>query len=209
MISATFLDAAAAIAPLFREPALSRQWDQPSALAEFRISGLAGHTARAVFNVERYLADPPPPGVAPIDAVTYFGRAASDPDLASPNNRRIRERGAEDAGTGPQDLSQRYDAARERLSQRLRDEPEDRLVLMFGHSVLTLTESLKTRIVELVVHADDLSTSIGVPMPDVGAEAYELAVGTLVQIAARRHGSLALVRALSRRERAPGVISAF
>ena len=65
MVTAIFLDAAWAVAPLLRTRELATGWSRPSVLAEFRISGLAGHLARAVFNVERYL-DAPVPSDAPV-----------------------------------------------------------------------------------------------------------------------------------------------
>jgi hypothetical protein len=150
-----FLDAAAAAAPLLRVPALTQRWTQPSALAEFRISGLAGHFARAVLNVERYLGAPPPAEEPTLDAVSYF-RTAGGPDVGDPSaetHRIIRERGEQDASGGPERLADRYDAARASLATRLPDLAEDQPVLMFGRYVLSLRECLVTRLVELVVHA--------------------------------------------------------
>ncbi|GGR10006.1 hypothetical protein [Streptomyces aurantiogriseus] len=68
MISA-FLNTAEVASGLLRSPVLAERWERPSALAQFRVSGLAGHLARAVFNVERWLAEPPPAGGTSIDAV--------------------------------------------------------------------------------------------------------------------------------------------
>jgi hypothetical protein len=72
MVATIFVDAAAAVAPLLRSSDLVAGWSRPSALPEFGISGLAGHLARAVLNVERYLAAPVPPDAPKLGAVTYF-----------------------------------------------------------------------------------------------------------------------------------------
>jgi hypothetical protein len=202
-----FLDAAAAAAPLLRVPALTQRWTQPSALAEFRISGLAGHFARAVLNVERYLGAPPPAEEPTLDAVSYF-RTAGGPDVGDPSaetHRIIRERGEQDASGGPERLADRYDAARASLATRLPDLAEDQPVLMFGRYVLSLRECLVTRLVELVVHADDLAVSLGVPTPTFSDEADDLVITTLARISRRRHGSLPVLRTLARYERASPV----
>ncbi len=208
---ATFLATAAAVAPLFRTPELAARWHDPSALADFRTSGLAGHLARAVLNVERYLDAAVPTGIPSMDAVSYFvgvgGPTPGDRDLHA--NRVIRERGEQDAGTGADDLADRFDAARARLGDRLPPLAGDRPTLMFDRYVLPLDEVLRTRVVELVVHADDLAISLGLPTPAFADPAADLAVCTLAAIARRRHGTTALVRALARHERTAGSVSAF
>lgn len=211
MTASTFLLAADAVAPLLRTHDLAVRWGEPSVLADFRISGLAGHLARAVFNVERYLDEPDVPDATPMDAVTYFirvgGPEPGDRDAAA--NRVIRERGEQDAGTGADDLAIRFEAARERLGKRLPHLSGDRPTLMFGRYVLPLDEVLRTRVVELVVHADDLAVSLDVPTPSFPDAVADLAVGTLAAIARRRHGTEALIRTLARHERTVGSVSAF
>ena len=68
---------------------------------------------------------------------------------------------------------------------------------------MTVDEYLRTRVVELVVHADDLAASVGVapmaPRPETG----KIAIDALVDVARIRHGDLAVLRALARRERDP------
>jgi Mycothiol maleylpyruvate isomerase N-terminal domain. len=211
VVAELFLATAEALAPLLRAPELAAQWNQPSALAEFRTSGLAGHTARAVLNVERYLDAEVPAGAARLDAVEYF-LTANAPDVADPAaamNQSIRERGEQEAASGPQALADAYDAARARLAAQLPGLPGDQPVLMFGRYVLPLNECLLTRLVELVVHADDLAVTLRLPTPDFGDEVADLVIATLARIARRRHGTVPVVRALARRERAPSTIAAF
>jgi hypothetical protein len=62
---------------------------------------------------------------------------------------------------------------------------------------------------ELVVHGDDLAVSVGVPTPVFPPAATEITLDLLVRVAAWRHGPVALVRALARRERAPETVAAF
>lgn len=64
------------------------------------------------------------------------------------------------------------------------------------------------RMLELVVHADDLAISVGIRTPEFPAEVFAPVRDLLVRLAVRRHGQSAVISALTRRERTP-VISAF
>ena len=208
MISA-FLDTAEVASRLLRSPTLAERWERPSALAQFRVSGLAGHLARAVFNVERWLAELPQEGGTPIEAVAYFLAGADPaPELDDAVPRRIREVGEQEAAGGPAALAKEFDAARARLAAQLPNMPLDSPVGVFAH-VLPLDQCLLTRLVELVVHLDDLAVSLEAPTPSVPAEATEAVTACLTRIAVARHGFLPVMRTLARRERATDSIAAF
>jgi hypothetical protein len=66
---------------------------------------------------------------------------------------------------------------------------------------MLVAEYLRTRLVEFAVHVDDLAVSVGVPTPDLGSAADDEAIDVLVGIARIRHGDVAVLRALARRER--------
>jgi uncharacterized protein (TIGR03083 family) len=210
MVTNVYLRAASAVGALLRSPALPARWSGPSALAEFRVSGLAGHLARGLFTVESYLDAAVPPGAAVIDAVAYFGSVLDDTtDVSTAANQAVRTRGEQDAGDGPTDLADRYDAALARLADRLPGLSDDLPVLTAGRFVLPLRECLVTRLVELLVHADDLAVSLDVPAPAFPPEATDLVVSALACFAVRRHGGTAVLRTLARRERATGPVAAF
>jgi len=67
---------------------------------------------------------------------------------------------------------------------------------------------LLTRMLEIVVHTDDLAISAGVPTPEFPAEVFTPVCDLLVRLAVKRHGQSAVISALTRRERTQ-VISAF
>ncbi|MQA95879.1 MAG: hypothetical protein GEV11_14960 [Streptosporangiales bacterium] len=210
MIADLFLSSADVVGPLLRGRELAARWEEPSVLAEFRVRGLAGHLARAVFNVERYLDTDRPADAPRLDAVRYFLAAdAGETDLDGPTARAIRDRGEQAAGDGPADLAERFDAARARLAPRLAGLPADHEVVVLDRWLLPLDQALITRLVELAVHLDDLTVSLDVPTPELPDEAADLVLITLARIARARHGAIPLLRALSRRERAPQVIAAF
>lgn len=209
MIIDSYLDTARVAATLLRTPELVPAWHRPSALAEFRISGLAGHLGGAAgFLVARSL-DAEVPDEAPVDAAEYFATAyepSQSPD--TPAHVRIRELSEEAAGTGPADLADRVDATLARLAETLPTLPPDRLVFA-TRRVLRLDQWLVTRLIELAVHIDDLAVSLDLPTPAIPAEASDLVITTLVRIATAHHGPVTVLRALSRRERATGPINAF
>jgi hypothetical protein len=66
---------------------------------------------------------------------------------------------------------------------------------------MLLDDYLPTRLVETVVHADDLAVSTGAARVDFDPRAFDVVIDVLVGTARGRHGDLAVVRALTRRER--------
>jgi hypothetical protein len=62
---------------------------------------------------------------------------------------------------------------------------------------------------EMVVHADDLAASVDLPVPDFGAAVLDPVLALLTALSVRRHGQDAVVRTLTRPQRAPRSISAF
>jgi len=187
-----FLAAAAAAREVVALPGVALRWAEPSALAEMTVGALVAHLARAVTNVERCLAAPEPAGEE-LSAAAYF--APVGPDLAAAINVRVRATSAEEALVGHRAVLGQMDRT------RLEEEPEGRLVSVRDGEVLRLDEYLRTRIIEIAVHADDLCVSLGRETPALPG--IELAIQALVDTAALRHGELAVLRALARRERDP------
>ena len=74
---------------------------------------------------------------------------------------------------------------------------------------LPTNDFLVVRLMEIVVHADDLACSVDLPPPAFGPEVIEPALALLAALAARRRGQTQVLRALSRNERSEGCVSAF
>jgi hypothetical protein len=203
-----FCAAADATAPLLADTALAARYDGPSVLAEFSLRGLAGHLLRAVTSVEGYLDAPRPPagtGTAgePVTAADYYATVLGPgpPDINDDLSRSVRQRGLEAAPGTAAELAEAWAATTDRLRSRLAAEAAGRFVSVYGGIVLSLDDYLITRLVELVVHGDDLAGSLGVEPPALRPEATGLVIDTLVEVARIRHGDTAVVRALARRER--------
>ncbi|MEU6206018.1 maleylpyruvate isomerase N-terminal domain-containing protein [Micromonospora musae] len=209
-IRTAYLTAARSAVRLLGDPAVAERWDQPSALAEFGVAGLAGHLASQVFQVEAVLAEPVPAG-DPIGLLDHYARgswigATVDDDV----NVGIRRVGEEIAQEGPQALAARTAEAVQRLTEALTREPTGRVVhLARGPWSLTLDDFLTTRLMEIAVHSDDLAVSVGVATAELPVDVFEPVLSLLARLAVRRHGQSAVLRALARAERAPERINAI
>jgi Mycothiol maleylpyruvate isomerase N-terminal domain len=209
-IRASYLAAADVAVRLLGDAAVAQRWTAPSVLPGMPVSALAGHLARQVFWVERLLV-PRPGAELPISLLDHYARsawAAADPD--SEANAGIRRDAAAEAAPGAGALAARAADTAGRLSDVLASEPPDRVVLLpWGPWPLTLDDLLLSRLLEIAVHDDDLALSAGLPTPELPGDATDLVLALLARLAARRHGPTAVIRALSRAERAPPTIAAF
>lgn len=175
------------------------RWNDESVLPEFTVRGLAGHLARSVLQVEWFL-DMPEPDAEPVTAVHYYAELEGVDDPNSELNVGVRTRGEETAAGGWARLYLDMGNVVERLHERLPAVSPEQKVLAVGRS-LTIDEYLKTRLIELTVHTDDLALSLGLPTPPLPEDATTIAVAVLVGVARARHGDLAVLHALTRRER--------
>jgi hypothetical protein len=205
-----YLQAAASAAALLDDQAVAAAWGSPSALPEFSVAGLAGHLARQVVAVPRVLGQPVPAG-PPATLLEHYDRVpwvgASLDDEA---NAEIRRGGEDEAADGAAALAARIGVAVEALRTALPAEPADRIVHpSWVPWTLTLDDFLVTRMMEIAVHSDDLALSVGVATPPLPPAVLDPVFALLTGLAARRHGPTALLRALSRSERAPATIAAF
>ncbi len=193
-----YLKTAGAVIELISCRQVESKWGEESVLERFNVGDLAGHLARSVLQVEWFL-DAPVPNTEPIDTATYYAQLQGFTDLDSDLNVGVRAHGAEVAQWGHRQLVDTTRQALDNLRTRLVAEPSDRRVDAFGR-VLVLDEYLRTRLIEMTVHIDDLNCSVDVDTRPPEA-ATDLAVNTLVQAAIIRHGTSAVLRSLTRRER--------
>ena len=205
-----YLRAAEPATTLLSEPAVAAAWPRPSALAKLTVGGLAAHLGRQVFRTLE-VVDADPPADAPVSLLDHYQRSSwVTADLDDAPNVSVRDNSEADAGDGAAALRERVAAALATLRRRLPAEPADRVVVLpwTGWS-LTLDDFLATRLVEIVVHSDDLAVSVGVDTPELPASVTDPVLDLLCRLAVHRHGPTAVLRTLSRSERAPRTISAF
>ncbi|HJR45024.1 MAG TPA: maleylpyruvate isomerase N-terminal domain-containing protein [Actinomycetota bacterium] len=197
----SFLECAEACGPLLSSSETAAKWREPSALQDWSVGGLSAHLVRALTNVERFLDVPVEKGGEPVSAGAYYAAVVDSWDLDSQLHRDIRARSDEMAAGGHESIVDLFEAALERLQVRLLTEPADRLVTVLNELVMTLDDYLRTRIVELTLHADDVAVSIGAETPAFSEEIATIAIETMIETSRVRYGDLAILRALGRRER--------
>ncbi len=202
-----FLATAEVVATVIEDPAVGRSWDRPSALAEMTVGELAAHLARAVNNVDTYLSDPdegasPGDGVRRVDGPGYF-LAFDDlgPDVDSDLNRAVRARARAEAAPGWIGVRDTLGHSLEALRPRLDEMDPAAPIEVLGSMQMGLADYLRTRLIEMAVHLDDLAVSVAIDPPTLPEGVSETVVADLLEIARRRHGDPALIRALTRRER--------
>jgi hypothetical protein len=205
-----YLEAAAIAVDLIRDRAVTERWQRPSALPQMRVSGLAGHLAAQLFNAAKVLAYDVP-DEAPRSLLDHYAASAwIDADLDDDASVRVRRTGEELSAEGQEALAERVAVTLAELRRRLADEPADRIVhLPWGPWSLTLDDFVVTRMMEIVVHSDDLAASVDIATPAFPARVFDPVLDLLARLAVRRHGQSALIRALTRAERAPAAINAF
>ncbi|SDG12065.1 TIGR03083 family protein [Lentzea fradiae] len=205
-----YLTAVRTALELLRHDQVAARWDQPSALPEFGVSGLAGHLAYQALPLPSMLAAPV--GDEPVvPLMEHYARANwTELDVDSDFHTRIREGGEKLAAEGPAALSAELERTLDQLAAALRT-TSDRPVRMphWGPWAVALDEYLVSRLMEIVVHTDDLAVSAGVDTPEFPRHVNETVIDLLTRMSLNRHRAVDVVRALTRKERAPRDITAF
>ena len=204
------LDSARTSADLALSDPVRSRWGEESACAGMTVGGLAHHLTGQIGNLVELYAGPPDAS-APITVREHYRRAAwANTALDDEDNVGIRIDADEAAEGGPDAHADQVRAALDALPAALAavDDHDPVLIPWQGWS-LTAHDFAVTRLMETVVHADDLAASVGVDTPEFPEEAVRLVVGLLSGVAVDRHGQAPVVRALSRPQRAPASISAF
>ncbi|HZE31785.1 MAG TPA: maleylpyruvate isomerase N-terminal domain-containing protein [Actinoallomurus sp.] len=206
----TYLEAAGRAVALLRAPEVAEAWERPSALAEMTVGGLAGHLAYQIFSTASALEEPASEQ-APIPLLEHYARAVwIGAPLDGDVNTGIRTTGEGIASEGARSLRERAGAALAEQRTGLAGLPDDQAVFMPQTGwALSLGDFLTTRIVEIVVHMDDLAVSVGLAPGELPDTVFDPVLTLLARLAVRRHGQAAVLRALSRRERAPTAINAI
>lgn len=194
---------------LASRPEVADAWTSESSCKGMTVGGLAQHLLAQPERVVQLLSAAPEGD--PIPAIEHYRRAAwvqSDPEAEV--NVEIRT-SADDAATAGHDAVLTHtrevlDALPDVLSAH---RSPDVVHVPWQGWTLTADDFLLTRSLELVVHSDDLASSVGLPTPPMPERVVGPVLALLTSLAVERHGQAALVRTLSRPQRAPGIVSAF
>ena len=213
-IARQFIAAAEVAARLVTAPEVAARWADESACAGMTVGGLAHHLAGQAENVV-LLLEPAPRAEVPITVAEHYRRADwVTAGLEDEPNTSVRDEANDEASGGPEQLAADVERVLGALPSALAPSlagqrtPDTVFVTWQGWS-LTTEDFLVTRLMEIMVHSDDLAASVGLPTPEFSGPVVSAVIGLLSGVAVERHGQTAVLRALSRPQRAPGSVSAF
>lgn len=205
----TFRDAADAFADVVARPEIARAWAEPSALEGYSVGGIVAHVNGAIGWTDRVLGEPPPRDVKAMpltDLLLVLHGLKINPDGTGrhPIHDVLRDHFETTAAKGWEANRDKFESLAARLTDRLEGESADRICDLRPTAplVIRLGDWIPTRVLELVIHADDLAASVGIDAPRLPESAATVTIDVLVATARAAHGDLAVLRALARRERA-------
>jgi uncharacterized protein (TIGR03083 family) len=141
-----------------------KQWDLPTRCSPLTVRELAAHMLRGGMRIQEMLDAGPLDAEPEKDGITYFqyDAAAEGPQIV--------KRAQESAASFPAALAKAWDTEWTKALQRAREYVAEDPVLPTVFGSIKLTEYLRTRCVEVVVHHMDLDDALGKkPHPDKGA----------------------------------------
>jgi uncharacterized protein (TIGR03083 family) len=139
-------------------------WQKPTRCPPLTVRELAAHCLRGAARIQEMIAAGPIDSEPERDGVTYFQfDSASEAPI-------IARRAQESAAAFPADLAKSWDVEWTKSLQRARGILGEDPVLHTVFGLMRMSEYLRTRCVEVVIHHMDLDDSLGKkPHPDPGA----------------------------------------
>jgi len=201
-LSQLWLDSASAALSFVGDARVRGRWVQPSTLPRMSVGALAGHLVDSgILQAEEGFVLAEGPAGQPITAARMLSWVPLDE--GSPVHDGVRSAAEAHAVEGSEELIGRARASLERSEAVLARASLDAVIAHpWAPSLpITLFEFLGSRILELVVHVDDLAHSVGVEELPFCREAIELACHIGIDINVERYGPTAVLRSLFRRDR--------
>lgn len=184
-------------------------WQQESVLPGLTVGGLARHLVSQAECAVEFLITPGPPDAPLLTLVGHYDRVDWwHAPVDAVENTSIRDEFNQMGSAGHADSVEVLARSRQQLGSAIEAAGPATYVPWQDCAVPT-DDFLVVRLMEIVVHADDLACSVGVATPAFDAEVLEPVLALLAALAARRRGQDAVLRALSRHERSAGSVSAF
>jgi hypothetical protein len=201
-INELWLNTAQAALSVVAEPLVNERWTSDSCLPDMTVGALSGHLLHSgILLVEAALNAADVHDVSPLSAATLFSLVPLEE--ADPTHADVRSVAEGQSNDGQSDLVARATTSLNRIQEALDRTPMEGVVAFLELAIpMTLEELLGSRILELVVHLDDLTCSVGMTKFPVATEAVVLTCHQGLDIDMKRYGPEEVLRALFRRDRA-------
>lgn len=188
---------------------VAESWEQQSALPGMTVGGLARHlVSQAECSIE-FLTTPGPPDAQVLTLVGHYDRVDwSHAPVDAVENTSIRDDFNQMGTAGHAESVEALARSHEHLAAAI-DAAGPTTYVPWQDCALPTDDFLVVRLMEMVVHTDDLACSVGVAAPVFDPNVLGPVLALLAALAARRRGQGAVLRALSRHERSAGSDSAF
>jgi hypothetical protein len=185
-------------------------WEKESALPGMTVGGLVRHLVSQPECAVEFLTAPGPPDAPVLTLVGHYERVDwLRAPLDSPPNTSIRDEFNQWGSAGHAESVAVLARSRALLAAAI-DRAGPTTYVPWQDCALPTDDFLVVRLMEIVVHADDVAASVGLATPVFDPEVLEPVLALLAALAARRRGQGPVLRALSRHERRPaGSTSAF
>jgi hypothetical protein len=188
-------------------------WSRPSVVARYTVGGVAAHAVHGVLWLEQVLKDAEPVGLRRVKVPQYLGLNRVDGGNDDPFGASLRSAAEAFAETGARIVAAAVTVSRDELVTLLGAAPATRAipVIRVPGAYAPLSEYLPTRILEAIVHGDDVASSVpGLQVPDPPHDAVAVCLNVCVELAQARVGDLESLRAFTRIERAmPDALRVF
>ena len=185
-------------------------WGEPSVIARYTVGGVAAHAVHGVVWLEQLLVDPEPVGSRPVSLAEFFGLNRVDHDVdpelpEDPFSASLLAAAEGFARTGIDTVRASLTASHDHLVGLLDEAPPSRAVAVIRVSggQVPLSDYLRTRVLEVVVHGDDLVCSVpALAGPEPPRASMAVSLDVCLELAQARVGGPAVLRGFTRRERA-------
>ncbi len=192
-----------------RSAEVADAWERESALPGMTVGGLVRHLVSQPECAVAFLGIAVPTETTPVSLLEYADRLDwldASPD--APENTSIRDDFNEMGSAGAADSIAVLDANRAALGPAIAAAGPTTFV-PWQDCALVTEDFLVMRMLEIVVHADDLAASVDAPAPAFDPGVTGPVVQLLAALALRRREPIDVIRALARADREHGPTSAF
>jgi hypothetical protein len=198
---------------ILARPEVAESWSRPSAVARYTVGGVAAHAVHGVLWLEQILKDAEPVGLRRVTVPQYMGLNRVDGENDDPFGASLRSAAESFAETGAHNVAAALTVSRDELVTLLDAAPATRAVAVIrvAGAYAPLSEYLPTRILEAIVHGDDVACSVpGLDVPNPPPEAVAVGLEVCLELARARVGDLDTIRAFTRAERSiPDALRVF